>query len=54
MAFKKAMRLLHWVMHTVLYRRTTTAIEMASKEDTFCIIVSFAVALVAAGVVQSE
>jgi len=48
------MHLLHWVMHTVLYRRTATAIEMASKEDTLCIIVSFAVALAAAGAVQSE
>jgi hypothetical protein len=30
-AFTKALDLLHWGMHTVLYRRTAAAIKMASK-----------------------
>jgi hypothetical protein len=31
-AFTKALDLLHWAMHAVLYRRTATAIKMASKD----------------------
>ena len=41
-------------MRTVLYRRIATAIEMASKVGTCCIVVSFAVALAAAGAIQNE
>ena len=48
------MNLLHWVMHTVSYRRTTTAIKTASKVGTFVINVLFAVALVATGAIQSK
>jgi hypothetical protein len=47
-AFRKAMNHLHWAMCAVWYWCTTTAIEMASKGGLFCIVVLFAVALVAA------
>jgi hypothetical protein len=53
-AFMKAMNLLHWVMGAVKYLHTTTAIEMVNKVDTFCIVVLFAVALAATGVIQSK
>jgi hypothetical protein len=42
------------MMRKVLYCRTATASEMVSKVDTFCIVVLFAVALVAAGAKQSK
>ena len=38
-------------MRGVLYRHTA---KMASKVDTLCIVVSFAVALAAAGAIRSE
>jgi hypothetical protein len=41
-------------MCTVLYRRTAAAIEMASKVGQFVVVVSFAVALVAAGAILSK
>jgi len=41
----KATNLLHWELHAVSYRRIATAIQMASKVGTCCIVVSFAVAL---------
>jgi len=50
----KAINLLHWVVHTVSYRRTTTAIKTTGKVGTFLIHVLFAVALVAAWAIQSE
>jgi hypothetical protein len=50
-AFRKAMNLLHWVMRTVLYRCTTTAII---KKGTFLINVLFAVTLAAARAIQSK
>ena len=53
-AFVKATSLLHWVMCSVLYCRIATAIKMASKVGTCCIIVTFAVALAAAGAIRSE
>ena len=53
-ALLKATNLLHRVMRAVLYRRIATAIEMASKVGTCCIVVSFAVTLVAAGAIRSE
>ena len=53
-AFKKARNLLRRMMRKVLYCRTAMAIEMVSKVDTFCIIVLFAVALVAAEAKQSK
>ena len=53
-AFMKAMNLLHQAMCAVLYRHIATAIKMASKVGTFCIIVLFAVALAAAGAIRSE
>jgi hypothetical protein len=49
----KALNLLYQAMHAVLYRRSTAAIKMAI----FCIffvIVSFAVALAAAGAIRSK
>jgi len=53
-AFMKAMNLHHRAMRAVLYCRIATAIEMASKVGTFCIVVSFAVALAAAGAIRSK
>jgi hypothetical protein len=41
-------------MQTVVYRRTTTANETASKVGEFIIIVLFVVALVVAGAIRSE
>jgi hypothetical protein len=48
------MNLLHWVMCTVSYRRTTTAIKTASKVGTFLINALFVVALAAARAIQSQ
>ena len=53
-AFMKAMDLLHRAICGVYYRRTATAIELVSKVDTFYILVLFAVALAAAGVIRSQ
>ncbi len=53
-AFRKAMKLLHGVMHMVSYRHTLTAIKTASKVGSFIIDVLFAVALAAAGAIQSK
>ena len=53
-ACKKAMNLLRWLMHTVLYPCTATAIKTASKVGAFGIVVLFAVALAAPGAIQSK
>ncbi len=53
-AFVKARNLFHWAMRAVFYRRIATAIEMASKVGTCCIVVSVAVALAAAGAIRSK
>jgi hypothetical protein len=53
-ASSEALDLLHWAIHTVLYRCTAAAIEMASKVGQFFVVVSFAVALVAAGAIWSK
>jgi hypothetical protein len=50
----KALNLLYWVMHMVLYRRIAMAREMASKLGTFFIVVVFAVTLAAAEAIQSK
>jgi hypothetical protein len=41
-------------MSAVLYQRTAVAIKMASKVGLFFVIILFADALAAAGVIQSE
>jgi hypothetical protein len=41
-------------MHAVLYRRTATAIKMASKVGTFFVVILFVVALAAAGAIRSK
>jgi hypothetical protein len=53
-ASNKALNLLYQAMHAVLYWRTAATIKMASCFGTFFIIVLFAVALVAAGAIQSK
>ena len=53
-ASNKALNLLYWAMRTVLYRRTTMAIKMASLLGTFLVVVLFAVALAAAGAIWSK
>jgi hypothetical protein len=53
-AFKKVRNLLRWAMCRVSYHCTATAIKMVSKVDTLCIVVLFAVALAAAGVIRSK
>ena len=50
----EALDLLYWAMHAVLYRRIAMARETASKLGTFFIVVLFAVALAAAGVIRSK
>jgi hypothetical protein len=35
-ASSEALNLLHWALHALLYRPTTTAIKMASKVISFC------------------
>jgi hypothetical protein len=54
LAFGKAMNLLHQVMRTVLYCLITMAIKTASIVGTFLIDALFAVALAAAGGIQSQ
>jgi hypothetical protein len=53
-ASTKALDLLYWAICVVLYRCTAAATKMASKFGPFFVIVSFAVALVAAGVIWRE
>ena len=53
-AFVKATNLLHRSMCAVSYRHTATAIKIASKAGTCCIVVSFAVALAATGAIRSK
>jgi len=53
-AFVKATNLLHRVMRSVSNRRIATAIEMASKVGTCCIVVTFAVAMAASGAIWSD
>jgi hypothetical protein len=53
-ASTKALDLLHQAMHVVLYQRTAADIKMASKVGPFFVVVSFAVALAAAGAIQSK
>jgi hypothetical protein len=53
-ASTKTLNLLHWAMCALLYRRTAAAIKMASKLLHFFIVVSFAITLAAAGVIQIE
>jgi hypothetical protein len=50
----EALNLRYWVMGAVLYRRITMARETARKLGIFFIIVLFAVALAAAGAIQSK
>ncbi len=45
---------LHWAMLAVLYRRTDTAIKKACKVGACFVIGLFAVALAAAGAIQSK
>ena len=54
MASRKSINLLNWVMGEVLYWCNATATKMASKVGAFFIIVLFAVALAAAGAIQSK
>jgi hypothetical protein len=44
----------HLVMHAVLYRRTATAIKMASKVGAFFVVLVFNETMAAAGAKQSE
>jgi hypothetical protein len=53
-ASNKALNLLYHAMCTVLYWCTTMAMKMASKVGPFFVLVLFAVALEAAGVMRSE
>jgi hypothetical protein len=53
-AFVKATNLLHQAMRSVSYCRIATAIKMARKVGTCCIVVTFAVALAAAGAIRSD
>jgi len=50
----KATNLLHWAMRVVWYCRIAMAIETASKEGTFCIVVLVIVVMAAAGAIRSE
>jgi hypothetical protein len=50
----KALNLLYWAMRTVSYWCIAMARETASKLGTFFIVVLFAVALAAAGAIQSK
>ncbi len=54
MASIKSLDIRHWAMCAVLYRRTATAIEMASKVGAFVVVVFFIETMVAAGAKQSE
>ena len=53
-AFMKSTNLLHQAVCAVSYRCIATAIDMASKVGTCCIVNSFAVALAAARAMRSE
>ena len=54
MDFMKAMNLLHQAMRMVEYPHIVMAIEMASKEGTFCIVVLLVVAMAATGAIRSK
>ncbi len=54
LAFTKALDLLHWAMHVVLYRHTAAGIKMASNVGPFFVVDLFAVALAAAGAIRSK
>ena len=54
MASRKTMNLLHCKTCAVLYQRTATAIEMASKVGAFFIDVLFAVTLAVARAIREE
>ncbi len=51
---RKAMNLLHQMMHRVLYRRITMTIEMETKLMHFFIVVLLPATLVAAGAIRSK
>jgi hypothetical protein len=54
-ASTKALDLLHWAMHAVLYRRTAVAaINMAGNVGPFFAVILFSVALAAAGAIRSK
>ncbi len=53
-AFIVALDPLYWVIHVVLYRRTTTAIEMASKYGALFIIFFLHATLSSAGMIRSK
>ncbi len=53
-ASNKALNLIYWAMRAVLYQHTAATIRMASLFGTFFVVVLFAVALVAAGVIRSK
>jgi hypothetical protein len=50
----KSLDIRHWAMRAVSYRRTATAIEMASKVGAFFVVVVFTETMAAAGAKQSE
>jgi hypothetical protein len=52
-ASSEALDLLYWAMGAVLYRHTAVAIKMASFLVYYFVVVSFAVALAAAGAIRS-
>ncbi len=52
-ASSEVLNLLHWAICAASCRRTATTIEMARKVGVFFIVVLFAVALAAAGAIQS-
>ncbi len=53
-ASSEALDLLYWAMHVVMYRCIAMAIKTASKVSVFFMVVLFAVALAATGVIQSK
>ena len=53
-ASNKALNLLYWAMHAVLFRHTAVAIKIASLFGVFIVVVLFAVALVATGAIWSK
>ncbi len=54
MASIESLDIRHRAMRAVSYRRTTTAIEMASKVGAFFVVVAFIETMAAAGAKQSE
>ncbi len=53
-ASSEALDLLYRAMRAVMFQCTAAAIKMASLFGNFFVVVSFAVALVAAGAIRSE